>query len=146
MQHPNCKRPAFYIRKTTEDGRKLFYCSAEDGGCGHSWDQLTEDEINKVFDTPTPTRVFSHTGMIDTVMSPIDSIKYHKAFLHAGLLSIEPSTGHIKAWVGGINYKQFQYDQLAKAAAAAEAADEGKTANACVHTGEQCSTDDYVDE
>ena len=109
---PNCKRPAFYIRKTTEDGRKLFYCSAEDGGCGHSWDQLTEDEINKVFETPTPTRVFSHTGMIDTVMSPIDSIKYHKAFLHAGLLSIEPSTGHIKAWVGGINYKQFQYDNV----------------------------------
>ena len=50
--------------------------------------------------------------MIDTVMSPIDSIKYHKAFLHAGLLSIEPSTGHIKAWVGGINYKQFQYDNV----------------------------------
>ena len=109
---PNCKRPAFYIREKTEDGREQYYCSAEQGGCGYSWDKLSEEEIDKVFETPTPTRVFSHKGMVDTVMSPIDSIKYHKAFLHAGLLSIEPSTGHIKAWVGGINYKQFQYDNV----------------------------------
>ena len=108
---PNCKRPAFTsARKPKMDANST--CSAEQGGCGHSWDKLSEEEIDKVFETPTPTRVFSHKGMVDTVMSPIDSIKYHKAFLHAGLLSIEPSTGHIKAWVGGINYKQFQYDNV----------------------------------
>lgn len=109
---PNCKRPKFYIRKVTEDGRNLFYCSAEDAGCGHKWDEISDEQIEANFAKPVPMRVFSHKGMIDTVMSPLDSIRYHKAFLHAGLMSIEPKTGHIKAWVGGINYKQFQYDNV----------------------------------
>lgn len=109
---PECKRPKFYIRKKTEDGRKLFYCSAEDAGCGHTWEQQSDEAIEQNFEHPVPMKVFSHTGPVDTVMSPIDSIKYHKSFLHAGLLSIEPTTGHIKAWVGGIDYKHFQYDNV----------------------------------
>ena len=48
----------------------------------------------------------------DTVMSPIDSIKYYNYILHSGLISIEPSSGAIKAWVGGINHKQFKYDHV----------------------------------
>lgn len=109
---PNCKRPKFYIRKTTEDGRNLFYCSAEDAGCGHKWESLSEDQIDAKFAEEVPMKIFTHNGMVDTLMSPMDSILYHKTFLHAGLMSVEPTTGHIKAWVGGINYKQFQYDNV----------------------------------
>jgi penicillin-binding protein 1A len=107
-----CKRPEFYIDTKKVEGRNFFFCDDEKGGCGHEWVQLDEDEIGKVFETPTATRVYSHAGIIDTVMSPLDSIKYHKSFLHAGLISIEPSTGHVKAWVGGIDYKFFQYDNV----------------------------------
>jgi penicillin-binding protein 1A len=57
-------------------------------------------------------RVFSWKGEIDTILSPKDSILYYKHILRAGLMSIEPQTGHVKAWVGGINYKHFQYDAV----------------------------------
>jgi penicillin-binding protein 1A len=70
--------------------------------------------IAKVFGKKTKMRVFSHKGDIDTIMSPNDSIKYYKYFLRSGLLSIEPQTGHIKAWVGGINYKHFKFDAVAQ--------------------------------
>jgi len=57
-------------------------------------------------------RVFSWKGEIDTIMTPMDSIRYYKYFLRASLMSMEPQTGHVKAWVGGYNYKHFQYDQV----------------------------------
>lgn len=57
-------------------------------------------------------QVFSWKGEIDTVMSPLDSIRYYKHFLRASLMSMEPQTGHVKAWVGGYDYKHFQYDQV----------------------------------
>ncbi|MDO9275699.1 MAG: penicillin-binding transpeptidase domain-containing protein, partial [Lutibacter sp.] len=56
--------------------------------------------------------VFSYKGEIDTIMTPYDSIKYYKHILRSGLLSIEPQTGHVKAWVGGVNYKHFQFDAV----------------------------------
>lgn len=68
--------------------------------------------IDSVFNAKTEMKVFSWKGEIDTIMSPNDSIKYYKFFLRSGLLSIEPQTGHIKAWVGGINHKYFKYDQV----------------------------------
>ncbi len=71
-------------------------------------------EINKIFDTKTKMKVFSWKGDIDTIMTPNDSIKYYKHFLRSGLLSIEPQTGHIKAWVGGVNNKYFMYDAVAQ--------------------------------
>jgi penicillin-binding protein 1A len=58
------------------------------------------------------TTVFSWKGGVDTTMSPWDSIAYTKHFLHAGMMSMDPFTGHIKAWVGGINYKFFKYDHV----------------------------------
>ena len=70
--------------------------------------------IAKVFDKKTKMKVFSYKGDVDTIMSPNDSIKYYKYFLRSGLLSIEPQTGHIKAWVGGINYKHFKFDAVAQ--------------------------------
>ncbi|WP_435261047.1 transglycosylase domain-containing protein [Tenacibaculum sp. nBUS_03] len=72
----------------------------------------SEKEIDKAFQTETDMRVFSWKGERDTVMTPYDSIRYYKYFLRSGLVSIEPQTGHIKAWVGGINNKYFKYDAV----------------------------------
>jgi penicillin-binding protein 1A len=73
---------------------------------------VSEAEIEKSFDKKTKMRIFSWKGDLDTIMSPLDSIRYYKHFLQAGLLSVEAQTGHVKAWVGGINYKHFQYDHV----------------------------------
>jgi penicillin-binding protein 1A len=74
----------------------------------------SKKEIDKIFDKKTKMSVFSWKGNIDTIMSPIDSIRYYKYFLRSGLLSIEPESGHIKAWVGGIDNKHFKYDAVAQ--------------------------------
>ncbi|NMH25722.1 penicillin-binding protein 1A [Flavobacterium solisilvae] len=76
----------------------------------------TEEEILASFDVKTKMKIFSWKGEIDTLMTPKDSIRYYKHFLQAGLMSLEPQTGHIKAWVGGINYKYFQYDHVGQGA------------------------------
>ena len=73
---------------------------------------LSMDSIKEVFNTPARMRVFSWDGEIDTVMTPMDSIRYYKFFLQAGLLSMEPTTGHVKAYVGGIDYRHFKYDHV----------------------------------
>lgn len=73
---------------------------------------LSEDEIRKNFNEPTQMRVFSWKGERDTIMTPMDSMRYYKSFLQAGLISIEPSTGFIKAWVGGANIDHFAYDHV----------------------------------
>ena len=73
---------------------------------------LSENEIIATFDVPTPMRVFSWEGEFDTIMTPNDSIKYYKNLLRAGLLSIDPNTGFVKAWVGGTDFKHFAYDQV----------------------------------
>jgi penicillin-binding protein 1A len=73
----------------------------------------TENEIINIFNKPVHMKVFSYTrGEIDTVMTPLDSIKYYKYFLQCGFMSMDPRTGYIKAWVGGINHKHFQYDHV----------------------------------
>lgn len=71
-------------------------------------------EIAEIFNKKTAMKVFSWKGDIDTILSPIDSIRYYKYFLRSGLVSIEPQTGHIKAWVGGINNKHFKFDAVAQ--------------------------------
>ncbi|QSE98343.1 penicillin-binding protein 1A [Fulvivirga lutea] len=70
------------------------------------------DSINIIMNTPKPMTVFSWDGEIDTTLSPLDSVKYYKHFLHAGMMSMDPHTGHIKTWVGGINHKYFKYDHV----------------------------------
>jgi penicillin-binding protein 1A len=62
--------------------------------------------------TPVSMRVFTWEGDKDTTLSPLDSIRYYKKFLHAGMVTLDPFNGHIKAWVGGINFKYFQYDHV----------------------------------
>jgi penicillin-binding protein 1A len=73
---------------------------------------IEEEEILASFKKEVPMRVFSWKGEIDTIMTPLDSIRYYKHFLRASMMSMEPQTGHVKAWVGGYNYKHFQYDQV----------------------------------
>ena len=74
----------------------------------------SDRKIDSAFNTRTEMRVFSWNNKqeVDTILSPFDSIKYYKSFLRSGLLSIEPQTGQIKAWVGGINHKYFKYDHV----------------------------------
>ena len=73
----------------------------------------SEDDIMKEFNKPVHMKVFSYTrGEIDTVMTPLDSVKYYKYFLQCGFMSMDPTTGYVKAWVGGINHKYFKYDHV----------------------------------
>ena len=86
--------------KSSDRYRKLKEASASD------------EEIQKEFHTPIPMRIFTWQGEKDTVMSPYDSLKYYKWFLHTGMMSMEPQTGYVRAYVGGINYKHFQFDNV----------------------------------
>ncbi|MEE1884830.1 penicillin-binding protein 1A [Pedobacter flavus] len=72
----------------------------------------TEEEIMADFNTPTNLNIFTWKGDIDTVMKPIDSVKYYKMLLRNAMMAMDPQTGHVKAWVGGINYEHFKYDQV----------------------------------
>ncbi|APU68041.1 MAG: transglycosylase domain-containing protein [Bacteroidota bacterium] len=72
----------------------------------------SEEAIIASFEKPREMRIFSWKGDIDTTMTPRDSIKYYKAFLQAGMMSMVPQTGEVKAWVGGTNFKHFKYDHV----------------------------------
>ena len=76
-----------------------------------------DEEIKASFYKPTRMSIFSwgengEVKEIDTIMKPFDSMRYYKSFLRSGMMSMEPQTGHVKAWVGGMNYKHFQYDMV----------------------------------
>ena len=73
---------------------------------------LDEQEIRKIFDTPRKMSVFSYSGDIDTVMSPMDSLKYLKFFLRSGFMCMENQSGYVKAYVGGSDYRMFMYDMV----------------------------------
>ena len=80
---------------------------------------IAEAEIRNSFTKATEMTVFdwnSETQEKDTIMTPLDSIRYYKTFLRASLMSMEPQTGHVKAWVGGLNYKHFQFDHVIQGA------------------------------
>ena len=72
----------------------------------------SEEEIRKSFNTPVEMSIFTYRGDIDTVMTPMDSIKYYKHFLRAGFMSMDAHTGAVKAYVGGVDYEHFQYDMV----------------------------------
>jgi penicillin-binding protein 1A len=72
----------------------------------------SESEIKRIFKIKVPMTLFSWEGEIDTILSPRDSIKYNKFFIHSGMMSMDPNTGFVKAYVGGINYKHFKYDHV----------------------------------
>lgn len=78
--------------------------------------EKSDDEIIASFKQKTKMTIFTWKGERDTIMTPLDSIRYYKHFLQSGLMAMEPQTGNIKAWVGGINYKYFQYDHVGQGA------------------------------
>jgi penicillin-binding protein 1A len=91
--------------------RRLLENKESWGSLKKQWLAL-QSAVQKDFNTKVPMKIFAHSlaGEKDTVMSPIDSIKYHRMFLQIGSLSVDPKTGYVKAWVGGINHKYFQFD------------------------------------
>jgi len=107
------KKNAPFVELSDDQTKKLMLRAMKDS---ERWKLMKEQgksqtEIKKSFEIPIEMNVFSWKGEIDTIMTPMDSIRYHKHFLRTGLISIEPKTGYIKAWVGGINHKYFKYDQ-----------------------------------
>lgn len=74
----------------------------------------SDTEIEKEFRQKVPMTVFSWQGQIDTTMTPLDSLKYYARILETGMISIDPTNGHVKAWVGGIDFKYFKYDHVAQ--------------------------------
>ena len=102
----NCGRRGKNVKRIDN----YYLCQAED--CNHKSYATNPDSIPIIFDTKKKMKVFSYKGEIDTLMSPNDSIKYYKTFLHTGLMSVDPHTGYIKAWVGGVNYQNFAYDHV----------------------------------
>ena len=102
----NCGRRGKSIKK---EGN-FFVCQAED--CGFKIWATRKDSVAIIFDAKTKMQLFTYQGNIDTLLSPNDSIKYYKSFLHAGLMSVDPHTGYIKAWVGGVNYQNFAFDHV----------------------------------
>lgn len=72
----------------------------------------SDEEIRKDFNTPAMLSIFTWRGNVDTLMKPIDSVKYYKMLLRNAMMAMDPQTGLVKAWVGGINYEHFKYDQV----------------------------------
>jgi penicillin-binding protein 1A len=75
-----------------------------------------DDSLKVEFRQPVEMTIFSWEGEIDTILSPVDSTRYYKHFLQSGLMSMDPRTGFVRAWVGGINYKHFKYDNVKQGA------------------------------
>jgi penicillin-binding protein 1A len=116
QQKDNKNKP--FVRLNDAETEKIMMRAMKNSD---RWKQMeaqekSEDEIIKSFDVKTKMTVFTWKGEKDTVMTPKDSIRYFKSFLQTGLMSMEPRTGHVKAWVGGINYKYFQYDHVGQGA------------------------------
>jgi penicillin-binding protein 1A len=108
------RRPPFTFRLTPEQYDNIInhamrnterYRILKNGGA-------SKDSIDRVFATKVPMKVFSWKGEKDTIMSPHDSILYYKFFLRSSMLSMDPISGHVKAYVGGPNYKHFMYDMV----------------------------------
>jgi len=99
---------------SSEDVEKIMNTSRKrsDRWISMSAAGYSEQEILNTFNEPAQMRVFSWKGERDTIMTPNDSIRYYKSYLQAGLISIEPSTGFVKAWVGGTNIDHFAYDHV----------------------------------
>lgn len=116
QQKGNANAP--FIKLSKEETNKIIDRAMRNS---ERWRQMTnegksEDDIIKSFDIKTKMEIFTWKGARDTIMTPRDSIIYYKHFLQSGMMSMDPMNGDIKAWVGGINYKYFQYDHVAQGA------------------------------
>ena len=111
---PKLNPTAPFLDLESEDSIKIFKNAMKRS---ERWRKMrnsgkSEEEMFEAFEKEVPMSIFSWNGNIDTIMKPIDSIRYYKHFMQVGMMSMEPQTGHVKAWVGGINYKHFQYDHV----------------------------------
>ena len=107
-----------FVQLTDDETKKIINRAMRNS---ERWRQMSnqgksEEEIIQSFDVKTKMAVFTWKGEKDTIMTPRDSIVYYKHFLQTGMMSMEPVTGNVKAWVGGIDYKHFQYDHVAQGA------------------------------
>ena len=118
---PDRNKTAPFLDITPEETKKIMERAMKNS---ERWKIMkaagkSEKEIRESFDKKTEMTVFdwkSPTKEKDTILTPRDSIRYYKAFLRTAMMSMEPQTGHVKAWVGGINYKHFQYDNVIQGA------------------------------
>lgn len=111
-QRRNPNRPFYFLKKDQIDGIMMAAMKRTGRYKQLVAEGVSEDSIMMDFKTPTKTTIFTWEGEKETEMSPYDSIRYHKQIAQAGLMSMEPATGDIKAWVGGIDWKHFQYDHV----------------------------------
>ncbi len=113
-ENKNNSKAPFSSRLTNEEYRNRIAASIKQTLRYKSMkkDSLSWNQTMAVFKKPVPMTVFSWKGEVDTILSPLDSILHMKKFMQAGLLSVEVGSGHVKAFVGGINYKHFQYDHI----------------------------------
>lgn len=111
-QRRNPNRPFYFLKKDQIDGIMMAAMKRTGRYKQLAAEGVSEDSIMMDFKTPTKTTIFTWEGEKETEMSPYDSIRYHKQIAQAGLMSMEPATGDIKAWVGGIDWKHFQYDHV----------------------------------
>ncbi len=112
----NKKKPnaPFTDQLTSEQVRQIMWRSVRQSDRYRLMKQngASEEEIDKAFRTPTDMTVFTYHGDIDTTMTPLDSIRYYKSFLRSGFMSMDAHTGQVKAYVGGIDFANFQYDMV----------------------------------
>ena len=111
---PECARPGYYITEKDSAGKRVHYCRPGKGGCGHDWPVMSRREVDAEFENETMTRVMGLNGWVDTIMSPLDSIRHQKTLLHAGLMSLDPRNGEVKAWVGDLDYQWSQFDNVSQ--------------------------------
>ncbi len=109
---PECERPGYYIAEQDSAGQRVHVCRPGKGGCGHAWPVISRRQLDDQFEEPVATRVMGLNGWVDTVMSPLDSIRHQKTLLHAGLMSLDPSNGEVRAWVGDLDYQWSQFDNV----------------------------------
>lgn len=112
----NKKKPnaPFTDQLTSEQVRQIMWRSVRQSERYRQMKQngASEEEIDKAFRTPIDMTVFTYHGDIDTTMTPLDSIRYYKSFLRSGFMSMDAHTGQVKAYVGGIDFANFQYDMV----------------------------------
>ena len=107
-------KTAPFVNLSIEETNKIFNRAMRNSD---RWSMMkdqgkSDEEIIKSFNVKTNMTVFTWKGEKDTLMTPLDSIRYYKHFLQTGVMAMEPQTGHVKAWVGGINHKYFKYDHV----------------------------------
>ncbi len=112
QQKKNKTAPFYDLEKSQIDRTMLSSMKRSDRWRKMKKNGASEKDIKASFYVETPMKIFSWKGDIDTLLTPYDSIRHNKHILQSGLLSTDPTTGHVKAWVGGIDYKHFQYDHV----------------------------------